>query len=418
MNETTTAPRSAPAADVRGRGFWILLWALYTTQFVGASFLSTGLTGILRDGGAGLSTLGVLQLLGLIWPVKFLWAPVLDRWSPWAARGHYRSWLLILQGLMVLTLLGLAVLSDPVGSLTMVVVLAGAFVLFSATQDIAADALSVRGLVPGQYDTGAGVQVGASYVGTLIGGGLALLVYDLWGWRAAVLVLAGCTALAMMSVLRYAEPPREPGRSGRLRPSDVFGVLARPGARWWALVAVPLIALGSGAVWALVTPALVDAGWSLALIGVVTSVVASVPALAAALGGGSLCRRWGKAPTMLLGAAVQLLGGLSLVPLVASSPVAAGAAGLTLGVVGTSCVLAGYTVMNTGIYAVNLTLAREHHAGGDFTLLTSIAMFGGTIGSWAGLTVSGASNYAVALLGGLACTALGVAVAHRRLTRD
>ena len=39
-------------------------------------------------------------------------------------------------------------------------------------------------------------------------------------------------------------------------------------------------------------PALVDAGWSLTRIGVVTSVVASVPALAAALAGGRMCRRW------------------------------------------------------------------------------------------------------------------------------
>ncbi|WP_305142992.1 MFS transporter [Kocuria marina] len=190
----STMTLSAPAGIGTNRGFWGLLWALYTTQFIGAAFLSTGLVGILRDGGTDLGTLGALQLLALVWPVKFLWAPLIDRWAPGRARGHYRSWLLVLQPLMVLALLAMAVFADPQDSLRVLVILAAAFVLFSATQDIAADALSVRGLDRSQHDLGAGVQVGASYIGTVIGGGLALLIYDAWGWRAAVIALALCTA--------------------------------------------------------------------------------------------------------------------------------------------------------------------------------------------------------------------------------
>ena len=418
MSTALSGDRTAPASTAH-RSFWILLWALYTTQFIGASFLSTGLTGILRDGGADLSTLGLLQLLGLVWPLKFLWASLLDRWSPRAASGHYRTWLLILQSLMVLSLLGLALVADPVQGLGTVVILAGAFVLFSATQDIAADALSVRGLDSAQHNKGAGIQVAASYLGTLVGGGLALLVYDLWGWRAAVLTLVFFTALALATVARYVEPPRAPRSSSRITFKDMFGVLSQPGARTWALVAVPLIALGSGALWSLVTPALVDAGWSLTRIGVVTSVVASVPALAAALAGGRMCRRWGRATTMLLGAGIQLIGGLSFIPVITTLWPVGGGLELAFGVLGTSCVLAGYTIMNTGIYAVNLGLARTENPGGDFTLLTSISMLGGTVGAWAGLTIAAYSNYGVALAVGLACAGLGIAVSRRgvRLAR-
>lgn len=418
MSTALSDDRKARAATTT-RGFWILLWALYTTQFIGASFLSTGLTGILRDGGAELSTLGLLQLLGLVWPLKFLWAPVLDRWSPRSESGHYRAWLLLLQTLMVLSLSGLALVADPVEGLGTVVILAGAFVLFSATQDIAADALSVKGLERSQHDTGAGIQVAASYLGTLVGGGLALLVYDLWGWRAAVFTLVAFTALALVTVARHVEPPRDPATRSRIGLGDLFGVLSRPGARTWALVAVPLIALGSGALWSLVTPALVDAGWSLTRIGVVTSVVASVPALGAALVGGRMCRWWGRATTMLIGAGVQLVGGLSFIPVITSAWPVNDVAELAFGVVGTSCVLAGYTVMNTGIYAVNLGLARSENPGGDFTLLTSISMLGGTVGAWAGLTVAALSNYGVALAIGLLCAGVGIAVSRRgvRLAR-
>lgn len=418
MSTALLKDRETPGITTR-RDFWVLLWALYTTQFIGASFLSTGLTGILRDGGADLSALGMLQLLGLVWPLKFLWAPMLDRWSPRATSGHYRTWLLILQSLMVLSLLGLALISDPVQGLGAVVILAGAFVLFSATQDIAADALSVRGLNRSQHDSGAGIQVAASYLGTLVGGGLALLVYDLWGWRAAVMTLVFFTALALATVTRYVEPPRAQATRSRIRLTDMFGVLSQPGARRWGLVAVPLIALGSGALWSLVTPALVDAGWSLTRIGVVTSVVASVPALGAALAGGRMCRRWGRATTMLVGAAVQMIGGLSFIPVITSLWPVSGGLELTFGVLGTSCVLAGYTIMNTGIYAVNLGLARAENPGGDFTLLTSISMLGGALGAWAGLTVAAYSNYGVALALGLLCAGLGIAVSRRgaRLAR-
>ena len=48
---TLTAPEPVAAVRSGNRPFWLLLWALYTTQFIGASFLSTGLVGILRDGG-------------------------------------------------------------------------------------------------------------------------------------------------------------------------------------------------------------------------------------------------------------------------------------------------------------------------------------------------------------------------------
>lgn len=414
---TLTAPETAPVRT--SNGFWWLLWALYTTQFIGASFLSTGLVGILRDGGTDLGTLGLLQLLALVWPLKFLWAPLLDRWSPGRSRGHFRSWLLVLQPLMVVSLLAMAVVGDPQDGLGAVVALAAAFVVFSATQDIAADALSVRGLTSEQHDLGAGIQVGASYIGTVIGGGLALLIYDAWGWRAAVVVLALCTALAMVPVLRHSEtePVVPDPEVGKL--SAMFGVLSVPGARVWALVAVPLVALGSAAVWSLVTPALVDAGWSLGFIGTVTSVVAAAPALGAALLGGRLCRRYGRGTALLIGAAVQLLGGLCFVPVVWSSLAVPHGVQVAFGVVGACCVLAGYTVMNTGIYAVNLDISRPGHAGADFTLLSSLSMLGGTIGASAGLVLASVTGYGVSLVLGLALAVLGALVcrSHPLLAR-
>ncbi len=408
---TASTPRASVARPHVAAGLWSLLWALYTTQFIGASFISTGLTGILRSGGVDLAMLGLLQLLGLIWPLKILWAPLVDRWSPARAAGHHRAWLILLQSLMVLSLLGLALIGDPVAQLGPVAVLAGLFVLFSATQDIAADALSVRQLPEDRHDDGAGVQVAASYVGTVIGGGLALVVHDQWGWRAAVVLLVLCTAAAMIPVLRCREPEREDLAHVRLRLRDVVGVLAQPGARLWGLGAIPLVAMGSAGMWSLVTPILTDAGWSLSRIGLTTSVLASIPALGAGLLAGRLMGRWGRAPIMGLGAGVQLLGGLLMLPLVLGS--AASATAGAAAVLGACLILAGYTVANTGMYAVNLDLSRPDHAGTDFTLLSSLNMLAGTIGAWAGLTVAAFTGYPISLLVGLVVAAAGILTAQR-----
>ena len=70
-----------------------LITALYFTQWLGVGFLTIGLVAILREGGTPLATLGLLQTIGIIWPLKFLWAPLVDRYGC-SRRGHYRSWLI------------------------------------------------------------------------------------------------------------------------------------------------------------------------------------------------------------------------------------------------------------------------------------------------------------------------------------
>lgn len=82
-------------------------------------------------------------------------------------------------------------------------------------------------------------------------------------------------------------------------------------------------------------------------------------------------------------------------------------------VLGACLILAGYTVANTGMYAVNLDLSRPDHAGTDFTLLSSLNMLAGTIGAWAGLTVAAFTGYPISLLVGLVVAAAGILTAQR-----
>ena len=125
----------------RSRTF-ALLGGLYASQYLGIGFFYTARVALLRQRGVPLEQLGVIQVLGLLWGAKFLWAPLLDRHGS-RRHGHYRGWLLVLQPAIVVALLALVPL-DPVADFGALLLLAGAVAALSATQDIAADAIAIR----------------------------------------------------------------------------------------------------------------------------------------------------------------------------------------------------------------------------------------------------------------------------------
>ena len=390
-----------------------LLTALYTTQFIGVGFLSVGLVAILRADKVSLSTLGLVQLLGLVWPLKFLWAPLIDKFSPGGSKGlgHYRSWLLLLQPLMVIALLGLAFISRPSQQLPLLFAVVGLFILMSATQDIAADAISVRGLHGSKRDIGSAIQVSASYIGNVIGGAGAVVVADKWGLQAAAILLAATTAIALIPVLLYREP--EPVNVGTEKPlrglKEILEVFSNPACRSWCLIAMPLLYMGSAGVYSLVTPALTDSGRSLAEIGLITLVWASIPAIAAGLLAGWLSARIGRRGSVIFGIVVLALGALVL------APVFNGGGETFVAAVGVSLLLSGYAILNVIVYTQALTFARYEHAGSDFTLLTCIPLGLSFLAAWIALTLAQAVGYNAAVWGATGLAAVGAVVAYQQL---
>ncbi|MCT2278198.1 MFS transporter [Micromonospora chalcea] len=386
------------------------LTALYVTQYLGIGFITVGLTAILRDGGTSLDTLALLQVVGLIWPVKFLWAPLLDRYGS-RRRGHYRSWLLVLQAVLVLTLLALLPFSRPADQLGPVIAVCAVFVFFSATQDIAVDAVAVRLLAASERGTGNGIQVAASYLGNLLGGGVCVLVYDRFGWAAAVGLLAALTAIGLLVVWRFREPERT-DRIVRIGTAyrALVSVFGQPGCRWWTFGVVPLVYVGAGMAYALVTPALVDAGWSLGRIGVVTGVVTSVPAIAAGLIAGLGIGRFGRAGVLVTGGVTLALSTVALLPLMnGRAPLGGTVAALCF-------FLAAYTIANVVLYTVNMDYSRPGSGGTDFTVLSSFGLVCSFVAASLGLAAADRFGYPAVALASLVLVAAGVAVGvtHQR----
>ncbi|SCL71929.1 hypothetical protein GA0070606_5882 [Micromonospora citrea] len=176
------------------RGRLGTLTALYVTQYLGIGFITVGLTAILRDGGTSLDTLALLQVVGLVWPVKFLWAPILDRYGS-RHRGHSRSWLLVLQGGLVLALLALLPFDRPAERLGPVVAVCLAYMDYSR---------------PGTGGTDFTVLSSFGLVCSFVAAWLALVAADLVGDPAVAVASVVLVALGVAAGVGHRRRFRRP----------------------------------------------------------------------------------------------------------------------------------------------------------------------------------------------------------------
>ncbi|MCB1034191.1 MAG: MFS transporter, partial [Acidobacteria bacterium] len=118
---------------------WSLLLTLYSSQAIPLGFFITAMPVILRKSGLSLENVGLFSAIAFPWLIKFLWAPVIDRWAPASggtSRRHYLSWLWPLQTAAIACVAALAFL-DLGSQMAAVVAVSALFMFLAATQDIA-----------------------------------------------------------------------------------------------------------------------------------------------------------------------------------------------------------------------------------------------------------------------------------------
>lgn len=150
----------------------------------------------MTDEGLSLGSIGLFSFVTLPYSLKVFWAPFLDRYAL-PGLGRRRGWMLLMQGLMALALLLLA-RTQPRLDLLRVIWLALAVALTSATFDIAVDAWRAEALEQKYLGLGNSIHITAYRVAMLVSGGLAMILAQLFGWRASYLLMAGLTCLGML----------------------------------------------------------------------------------------------------------------------------------------------------------------------------------------------------------------------------
>jgi len=134
------------ALRVYGQPRMLSMLALGFSSGLPFMLIYSTLSAWLRQSGIERATIGMLSWVGLVYTLKFLWAPVIDRLRlPVIGRllGQRRSWMLLAQVGIASALMALSV-SDPRTQVARMAVLALLLAFAAATQDVAIDAWRIE----------------------------------------------------------------------------------------------------------------------------------------------------------------------------------------------------------------------------------------------------------------------------------
>jgi MFS transporter, PAT family, beta-lactamase induction signal transducer AmpG len=166
-----------------------------------------------------LTTVGLFASVGLPYSLKFLWAPLLDRYQP-PLLDRRRGWILVCQIALAVCLAVLAY-SNPSTNILLSAVICLLIAFFSATQDISIDAYRREVLRDEELGLGSSMGVGGYRVGMLLAGAGSLAMAQLLSWQAAYLVMAGCMLVAIGATLFSPRAPEHPYKPKTLKAAVV-----------------------------------------------------------------------------------------------------------------------------------------------------------------------------------------------------
>jgi len=256
---------------------------------------STTLQAWVTVAGVPLTQIGFLTLVGSAYTLKFLWAPLLDRFQlPFL--GRRRGWILVLQLMLAASIFAMALFS-PAQHLGLLSLLAVWVAFLSASQDVVFDAYSTDVLQPHERAAGAALRVLGYRLAMIVSSGLALVLAEHWlGWPGTYMLMG--LLMAGVAIFTWLAPePDEVARApSSLKAAVVEPLLdffQRPGA-WAFLWLIILYKLGDSFAGALSTAFLIrGAGFSVSLVGTVNNIFGLGATIIGALLGGVLMARLG-----------------------------------------------------------------------------------------------------------------------------
>ncbi len=268
----------------------------------------------LRTEGVGLKEIGLFSLIGLPYVWKFLWSPLLDRYSLpllFYRPGLRRSWMLSTQLLLLITLAMLGFL-DPLIHLWYIAWLCLGIAFLSATQDIVLDAYRRQILPDQELGLGNSIHVNAYRVAGLVPGSLSFILSDFLPWNFVFVVTSAFVLVGIILTLSVSEPTSNHNQPATLRaaiidPFDDF--LSRQGVKqaFLILIFMLLYKLGDSMATALATPFYLDMGYSKTEIGFVAKNAALWPMIIGGIAGGILMLKIGINRALWLFGFVQIV---------------------------------------------------------------------------------------------------------------
>jgi PAT family beta-lactamase induction signal transducer AmpG len=243
-----------------------------------------------------LATIGFFSLVTLPYSLKFVWAPVMDRYVP-PFLGRRRGWVLITQVLLLLAIAAMS-LHDPRTGLKMLAINAIAIAFFSASQDISLDAYRTDVLRDREMGAGAAVFVMGYRIAMITTGALAFFLADRMSWGMVYVILSLLMIIGIAGTFAAHEPvlsdapPRTLVEAVVLPFADFF---QRIGV-WRALLVLLFIVAykySDSLAGSMTTPFLLQAGFSQSEVGAVFLGVGVIATIVGVVAAGAVMGKWG-----------------------------------------------------------------------------------------------------------------------------
>lgn len=365
-------PLSTPFLDAfRSRRVWLLVALGFAS---GLPLPLTGATLVtwMKNEGVDLATIGAFALVGLPYSLKFLWAPALDRYSV-GFLGRRRGWMALLQIGLALGIAALGFLPREAG-LAALAALALAVAFLSASHDVVVDAYRTDILPEEERGSGTATFVMGYRFGLVLSGAVALMLSDSLGWPVVYGLMAALMGVGLLATLLAPEP------EGIRPPRTLVDAVVRPFSDYFrregailTLAFLVLYKLGDAIAGLMITPFLLELGFTNSEIGVLNKGLGMGATLVGALLGGGLVSRLGLRRALFAFGILQA---------------ATNASYMALAVVGKS-----YPVLVISLVADNLTgglgtaafvaflmsLCHRSFSATQYALLSSLSSVGGRL---------------------------------------
>jgi PAT family beta-lactamase induction signal transducer AmpG len=393
-------------------GTWGSLRAALSSRRIGAVTLQSFSSGLplglvwialpafLTYRGVDIKTVGLFSLAQAPWSFKFLWSPLMDRYGPRFGRmGRRRSWILVCQLFLALSILALAGVSQT-ADVGVIAVVAFLIAFGSASQDIVIDAYAVEVLERSEQGLAVGARNALARSAVLVAGALTITAGQRLGWPPVFTFLA-LLFVPLAGVVLWSPDPEAsvlPPRSLRRAVFDPLIELFRRSGALPILGFLVLYKFGENLATALIRPFLIQKCYAPEDVGVGTATIGLIALIVGAFLGGVATDRIGLTRSLWLFGVIQSVGFLGYVlidRLTPGNPCAGGVVGavvqplshrlVMLSAIGVENLCQG---MATGAFGVMLLrMTQKQFSATQYALFSSIFAIGRIVtGPIAGFT--------------------------------
>ncbi len=335
-------------------------FTLYIAQSIPMSFFATALPVLMRQGDYSLFAIALLKLIKLPWILKFLWSPLVDRRTE--SVSDYKRWIIVSEIIYALIIFVVAILNVET-HFTLVIVLILFALISSATQDIATDAMAARSFERRNSSLLNSIQSMGSFTGSMVGGGLLLLLFHRIGWSNLLPWLAIFVLIALLPLVFNRDIALHKRKNREKVTSRDMLLFFTQKHIWRQILFLILFYGGLIGILSSLSPYLVDRGYQMKEIGAMVGIFGVSTGILSAFLTGIFIRKKGKLRSRRIISALIILPAAYFLWLTQS-----GIGSHVLILVGVALVWGTYGMASTMINTAAMDIVRDGREGTDFTL--------------------------------------------------